>query len=78
MKALGKEGRWREALAVLTQLKADAAAGAEGGGGGGGGGTDWASNVTVYNAAISAVSRSGKWDEVGFCFAVAGLVFFHG
>lgn len=68
MKALGKEGKWREALAVLSQLKADAAAEAAAGSGGGGGGSnlDLAPNVTVYNAAISAVSRSGKWDEVRF------------
>eukprot|EP00903_Cladosiphon_okamuranus_P012196 g11439.t1 len=63
MKALGKDGRWREALAVLAQLKAAAAAGVEGEGWGEGVGDDLAPNVTVYNAAISAVSRSGKWDE---------------
>lgn len=58
MKALGKEGRWREAVAVLSQLKEDAAAASNGDG------NDLAPNLAVYNAAISAVSRSGKWDEV--------------
>ncbi|CAN0516516.1 unnamed protein product, partial [Ectocarpus sp. 12 AP-2014] len=57
MKALGKEGKWREAVAVLSQLKKDAAAASNGDG------NDLAPNLAVYNAAISAVSRSGKWDE---------------
>lgn len=58
MKALGKEGKWREAVAVLSQLKEDASAASNGDG------NDLAPNLAVYNAAISAVSRSGKWDEV--------------
>lgn len=62
MKALGKEGRWREAVAVLSRLKGDAAAATEGGDGG----SDLAPNLAVYNAAISAVSRSAQWDEVRF------------
>ncbi|CAM9447310.1 unnamed protein product, partial [Ectocarpus sp. 13 AM-2016] len=57
MKALGKEGKWREAVAVLSQLKEDASAASNGDG------NDLALNLAVYNAAISAVSRSGKWDE---------------
>lgn len=73
MKALGREGKWREALAVLSQLKKDAAAAAAAATTAGNGGDGIAPNLTVYNAAVSAVSRSGKWDEVGVQIVFAGV-----
>ena len=55
MKALGKDGKWRQALDVLERLKEDAAASGD---------RSLFPGLEVFNAAIAAVSRSGKWEEV--------------
>lgn len=53
MKALGKEGKWREVMSVLRKLQRDAK-------------TDSAlrPDLVVFNAAVGAVSKSGRWEEV--------------
>lgn len=68
MKALGKQGRWREVLCVLDRLKEEAAEAAEANEDAGWGGSIVPPlpppDLMVYNAAIGALSKSGKWDEV--------------
>lgn len=53
MKTLGKEGKWREVMSVLRELQRDAE-------------TDSAlrPDLTVFNAAVGAVAKSGRWEEV--------------
>lgn len=55
MKALGKEGKWEQALEVLKRLKEDAAISGD---------RSIKPGLEVFNAAVAAVSRSGKLDEV--------------
>lgn len=55
IKALGKEGKWEQALEVLKRLKEDAATSGD---------RSLKPGLEVFNAAVTAVSRSGKLDEV--------------
>lgn len=70
MKELGRDRRWRDAISVLRELQKDAEAD-----------PSLTPDLKVYNAAISAVAKSGMWDEVCFflflvfCFFSCCLLF---